>query len=40
MGETIHAYIPSGDNYADILTKSLSGVKREKHVKNIMYDLT
>ena len=40
LGETIHAYIPSGENFADLLTKSLTGIKRSTHVQKIMYDLT
>ena len=40
VGETIHAYIASAANYADILTKPLTGNIRSTHIQNIMYDLT
>ena len=40
LGETIHTYIASSDNFADILTKSLSGIKQSKYIQKIVYDLT
>ena len=40
MGETIHSYIRTNLNPADILTKPLTGQKRQQAVETIMYDLT
>ena len=40
MGETIHGYIHTSKNVADILTKSLSSITRRKHFESIMYDVT
>lgn len=40
MGESIHGYIYTSDNVADILTKPLTGSSREKHIHSIMYDIT
>ena len=39
MGESLTAHIPSEENPADLLTKVLTGWKREYFVRGILYDI-
>ena len=39
MGESLCAHVRSEDNYADILTKVLTGQKRRDLVQRILYDI-
>jgi hypothetical protein len=39
MGETLLMHIRTGDNLADLLTKTTSGAKRRKLVSGVVYDI-
>jgi hypothetical protein len=39
MGETLLTHIKTGDNHADFLNKTTSGVKRCKLVSGVVYDI-
>ena len=39
MGESLTAHVPTNDNVADLATKVLSGEKRRRHVRELLYDL-
>ena len=39
MGKSLTTHIPILENPADLLTKILYGVKRQTHVRNILYDI-
>ena len=39
MGELLCAHVRSKDNYADILTKVLTGQKQQDLVQQILYDI-
>ena len=39
MGESLTAHIPTLENPADLLTKVLYGEKRQRHVRNILFDI-
>ena len=39
MGESLTGHVPTDENPSDLLTKVLTGRKREYHVSNILYDI-
>ncbi len=39
MGETLTAHIPGAENPADLMTKVLSGSKRQYLVQNLLHDI-
>ncbi len=39
MGETLLTYIRTGENLADLLTKTTSGTKRRKLVSRVAHDI-
>jgi hypothetical protein len=39
MGKTLSTLIRTGDNLADLLTKTTSGAKRRKLVSRVVYDI-
>ena len=39
MGESLCAHVRSEDNYADLMTKVLTGQKRRDLVRRILYDV-
>ena len=39
MGESLCAQVRSEDNYADLMTKVLTGQKRRDLVRRILYDV-
>jgi hypothetical protein len=39
MGETLLTHIRTGENLADFLTKTTSGIKRRKPVSGVVHDI-
>ena len=39
MGESLTGHVPTDENPLGLLTKVLTGRKREYHVSNILYDI-